>query len=521
MKILNWARGGGGGPGLECEYEKKLGVSHYLFEQKLDLMEEYTSVTCGWKKGDVVRTSIQYPNGKLVTQTSVVGGNFATGLGSVVSSMRPMLDDPAGEYRLTFQGSTGTLVDTVTYRSPRGAHVYWLGDNRLLLYGFAPHEKVTLVAYDPEGSFLNWQDVQVKQDGGVVVSTSYPDDSLVRASGAQTLQDLEILLHKGSIETAVEMCTRTRGAQFSYGRAGEAIALGGITMYAWPDSRSKVVGRLQNQERLTIQGDARCAEGMRWWQVKTRNGLVGYAPEADTKSYYLQAVPGGEWKTLFLEEFKGPDLNREFTYGRLPSQAKYRYQEKAPAQWLGASSYTFQTLDGFNVIRMQNRLANQQRRGWLNHDVSYPAGTFWAQARFNTMVQSSQTGIDQLIELWLTDGYSDTLYDFAAVTSAGYGANRFFTAESSISGSGGEQPFQFADNTWYRLVIKGSTTQNLRAVVYDDSVKQELASIDLGHTLMDYPLVGFRVGLSQSVGKPGGAYPTDAAVDWLWVVSER
>ncbi len=522
MKMINWGRGGGGGPGLECEGTTTVSFPSFYADSKFnhnyELMEDPVIVSCGWKAGEKVRVTIKYPNNRTATQTYTAIGD---GNGFVISSFRPSLDDPTGTFQYTFQGNTAKLTGSIKFITPKGAHMYWLGDSRILLYGFAPNERVTLVAYGDDNNFLRWMEVQVGKDGRLMLSTDYPNGAVILARGAKSVQDLAVEVRQGEVMVATEMCLRTKPTRFRSGQDTDASIVGGIKIYEEPDSRSKLVRKMQNQARLVVSGYPICAEGMRWWQVTSNKGFGGYAPEADANSYYLQPVMGQGYNTLFYDDFNGPSLGNNYL-GWLP-EAKYRYRDDAVAYFEGPSDFYFDNLDGNTVIRMQNWLEDQQRRGWsVSGDSSYlmVIGEFWVEAQFNTMVQSSQTGIDQLIELWIFDSNDSTRYDMVSVASDGYGANRFITAESSISGSGGEKPFNFADNTWYRLMLSGSPGGNIYATVWDVNGTQMLASVDLGHRITDYPF-GFSIGISQSVGFPGGRYPTDVAIDWLRVLSER
>jgi len=186
------------------------------------------------------------------------------------------------------------------------------------------------------------------------------------------------------------------------------------------------------------------------------------------------------------------------------------------AMYLGSSGYTFESLDGASVLRLRNVLDNLQRRGWSSSTVFAPDGPFTVEARFNTMVQSPSTAIDELLELWTLDGEDPTRYDIVALSAISYGYGRIFTSHSSVTGIGLDTGFFFADNSWYRMVITGSPGQEVRASIYDDARTQELIGVSLGHTLAAYP-AGLRIGMSQSMGQPDAPFPTDSAVDWVRV----
>src|SRR5262249_4207312 len=102
--------------------------------------------------------------------------------------------------------------------------------------------------------------------------------------------------------------------------------------------------------------------------------------------------------------------------------------------------------------------------------------------------------------------------DKVALSAPEFGSDRVFTSNSTITGAGLDTHFAFADNTWYRMVIRGSTTQVVRASIYNDAGTVELIGVNLGHTLTEYPS-GFKIGISQSMGGPGAPFPTDVALD--------
>jgi hypothetical protein len=214
-------------------------------------------------------------------------------------------------------------------------------------------------------------------------------------------------------------------------------------------------------------------------------------------------------ETLFVDEFEGPVLN-PIWQASLPS-APWRF-DAGVAFFEGASGFTFQSLNGRSVIRLQNVLGDAQRKGWSSSTTFPTDEPIVYQARFNTLVQSPTTAIDELLEIWLLDAANPANYDIVALTAPDYGRERIFTSGSSISGAGLDTQFPFENNTWYRMVISGSKTQEVRASIYNDAGTVELMAVNLGHTLSAYAS-GFKIGISQSMGLPGAPYPTDVALD--------
>lgn len=221
-------------------------------------------------------------------------------------------------------------------------------------------------------------------------------------------------------------------------------------------------------------------------------------------------VPAAQSATLFVDDFNGPLLDPIWQPFLPP--APWRFSADGVAFYQGASGYSFQTLSGRTVIRLQNRLNDAQRRGWSSSRSFTPNAPIVYEARFNTLVQSAATGIDELLEIWLLDAGNPGNYDIVALSAPNFGTARVFTSWSSITNTGIDTNFAFENDTWYRLVIRGSRTQNLRGSLYREGGTTELIGVDLGHTLDAYP-DGFRLGISQSMGFPGAPYPTDVAID--------
>lgn len=222
-------------------------------------------------------------------------------------------------------------------------------------------------------------------------------------------------------------------------------------------------------------------------------------------------------ETLFADDFAGPTLS-PIWQPSLPS-APWRFgSQEAAAIFQGASAFSFQTLDGRSVIRLQNTLEDAQRRGWSSSTSFSADAPIVLEARFNTMVQSPTTGIDQLLEIWILDSSNPSNHDSVALSAPEFGTGRVFTAASTQTSMGVDAEFAFANNTWYRLVIKGSPTEEVRASLYNDAGTVELIGVSLGHTMSVYG-AGFKIGFSQSMGLPNAPSPTDVAIDSIRLIS--
>jgi hypothetical protein len=220
---------------------------------------------------------------------------------------------------------------------------------------------------------------------------------------------------------------------------------------------------------------------------------------------------------LLSDQFNGPGLNPVWQ-ASLPS-APWRFGAGIAA-FQGESNFSFESLAGASVIRLHNILNDAERRGWSSAKSFAADAPIVYEARFNTLVQSSTTGIDELLEIWLLDASNPDNYDLVALSTPNFGSSRIFTAGSSITNAGLDTDFPFDQNTWYRMVISGSPTQEVRGSIYNDARTVELIGVNFGHDLSAYAS-GFRVGISQSMGLPGGPAPTDVALDSVRLTTPR
>jgi hypothetical protein len=214
--------------------------------------------------------------------------------------------------------------------------------------------------------------------------------------------------------------------------------------------------------------------------------------------------------TLFFDDFNGPTLNPVFQ-ASLPNGPLG--SGGGNLTYLGAPNYSFGTLDGASVLRLTNTLNSRQRVGW-NTNATFNASDFRLEVRFNSLVQSPTTSIDSFIEAWLIDNGNPSRFGFAGPHGQNFGTLRQFRGGSSIDGQYVTQAFNFTDNTWYRLVLTGGSSQNIRASIFADDGTTELIGQTFGFNASAFPS-GFELGLSQATGVPGAPYPVDVAIDYV------
>jgi hypothetical protein len=214
--------------------------------------------------------------------------------------------------------------------------------------------------------------------------------------------------------------------------------------------------------------------------------------------------------TLFSDSFTGPDLN-PLWIANLPNVPN---AQGSPSEtYTGAPSYQFETLGTDPVLRLNNYLPDLERVGWsLNRTFS--TTDFRYEVRFNTVTQSTSTSIDGFIEVWVLNATNFLSYDLVSLFGGYYGTHIFFDAVSSVTGNNIQQDTlgtgTIVNDTYYRLVLQGGASRNIRASLCDDQ-GNELYGYDLGHTTQAYP-AGFTIGISQAIGLPGAVSPTDVAI---------
>jgi hypothetical protein len=225
--------------------------------------------------------------------------------------------------------------------------------------------------------------------------------------------------------------------------------------------------------------------------------------------FVLLATSASGQFTNFFDNFNGPSLNPMWS-GTLPD-APGASGDSAPETYVGAPGYYFETINGDSVVLLTNSLSDLQRAGW-SLQTNFYLSNFHYEVRFNTLIQSPTTSFDAFMEIWILDSSNSNYYDIVSLFAGSYGSDRHFRAGSSISGATFDQAFSFQDNTFYRLVLQGSGTNDVTAALYDDSGDQ-LAETDLGHNTSVFG-PGFTIGISHAMDRPQGTYPSQTAIDY-------
>ena len=212
-----------------------------------------------------------------------------------------------------------------------------------------------------------------------------------------------------------------------------------------------------------------------------------------------------EWS--FIESFDGGFDN---AWGESPALPTVSYA--ASLVFIGAPDYSFETVDGAQVLRLTNQLNPASRCGLVSiHTLEGSLGE--VEARVNTLVQNRQI-IDGLFELWLVNPEDPGKYVSIMFHSGSYSAQRMVLCFSSEDGMYVEE-IGYENNTWYLFRISATSTV-LRVSIWDDTGTAMLFAHDMSHTLSTLG-DSFRIAIAQHMDSPDGTYTADSAVDHVVV----
>jgi hypothetical protein len=216
---------------------------------------------------------------------------------------------------------------------------------------------------------------------------------------------------------------------------------------------------------------------------------------------------------LFFDDFDGPALNPNWVTNGLPTSLN---PDSYPFDvfYVGSPQVAFQNIEGASSLRISTAQGALRRVGWTMVGV-FTNSSFRYEIRFNTLVQSLATSIDGCIEIWLLDAANSNRCDVAGLFGSWYSTSPRFMTSSSIDQTYFVPDFAYQNNTWYRLILEGSTNANIRAALCSDDGK-ELMNQEFTHDLRAFP-TGFKIGLSQGMGTPDNIYPQNIAIDYAAV----
>jgi hypothetical protein len=227
----------------------------------------------------------------------------------------------------------------------------------------------------------------------------------------------------------------------------------------------------------------------------------------------LMSFPAIAQTDLFFDDFNGPTMNSDWVTSGLPTTfnpTSYPFN----VSYEGAPDVSFQPIGQASTLHMSTELPALRRVGWTL-DTLFTNASFRYEVRFNTLIQSPTTSIDGCIELWVLDATDSSRCDIVALFGSWSSTSPRFMTGSSVDHSYFVPDFSYQNNTWYRLVLRGNTNENIRASLCDDQ-GTELISQVFAHDTRAFP-AGFKIGLSQGMGTPDTVYPMDIAVDYAVV----
>lgn len=224
-------------------------------------------------------------------------------------------------------------------------------------------------------------------------------------------------------------------------------------------------------------------------------------------AFALTGLRAAGQTVLFFDDFNGATLD-PIWQASLPD-APLGGGPSPIETYIGAPNYTFDSTGGTSILRLDNNLNPQQRQGWSS-STNFTTTDFRYEMRFNTLGQSGYS-IDGLVEIWVLDATDPTRHDIVSPFGGNYGNSRRFFAGSTIDNAYTETPFNYQDNTWYRVALAGGPGQNVRASILSDD-GTELVGRTFSHDASAFSS-GFKIGFSQAVGTPAGSANVLVGVD--------
>jgi hypothetical protein len=293
--------GQGGGPFCEDDSYPAPKVVHYT--QPTELMYSGVLTVCGWKAGEKLTGSVRYPDGKTINIRVENRFDGVTNYG--ILEFTSTLSDPPGDYVFMIKGKTATLQKTIRFNMPDGPRIYRVETNRLLLYGFKPHEKVRLFCYvygvKTGFKLVGWQKYAVDSRGQLdlkVPEIQYSDFIAIgeKTGEAHILKSLPgggyaDTLEQGSIVKAPS-CGSLKSRLHKGGPGRITITDGTKTRIREKAGfTQKILDLLPEGIFFNILDGPVCVDQSIWWQVRTKSGRVGWMAEYQKKDYLLEPIP--------------------------------------------------------------------------------------------------------------------------------------------------------------------------------------------------------------------------------------
>ena len=263
-------------------------------ESSQELMVYSFMGVCGWAKNEKLTGSVKFPNGR--TQTIKVENEFWDNFYTGELMFRPGVNDPAGKYTLTISGKSKSVQMVVNYTTPRGAHVYKLDDNHVLVYGFSPSESINLFYYsDAGGALKGWQTYTTGTDGRLEIKTSMKiekgDFFTVVGKKTGEIQMLFDGFFGGTEDWVMEDTIILDGEILCPNGILSRVKVGDAILAAFTDGTNLRIRndigfdkpeqyKVKEGTKMTVIGGPKCtSDGTTWWKIKVSEDVKGWVAE--------------------------------------------------------------------------------------------------------------------------------------------------------------------------------------------------------------------------------------------------
>lgn len=262
------------------------------------LMTQSTMIACGWAKGEVLKGTIIYPNGFVLTKSVSVLPNEGLYYGSL--NFAPGLSDPVGNYTFILEGKLGIAKDTVNFQKPVGPHLFVVDSKTIMFYGFSSQEKVRFFYYDPGTNKLaGWQEYIMDGAGQLILKSATPFNGYFWAVGKAGEAQLpkEHLLYGGTIYPAIQETIKklscgdlpSRMSILQSGHIAFTKVGGNTRLHSEPGLSKPVTAKVPEGTDFRIVGGPKCADGITWWKVSINNpDVIGWVAESDKTVYLIE-----------------------------------------------------------------------------------------------------------------------------------------------------------------------------------------------------------------------------------------
>lgn len=292
----------GGGGGEVCDpsiAEGKLYVARK--PQASVLMTQSTMIVCGWKKGEVLKAKIIYPNGIEVKSSIAAIEDDRRYYGRL--DLKPAITDPIGNYTFVIEGQAGTVRETAYFKKPIGPHLFIADKNTIMFYGFSANEKVRLFYYGLDERFVGWQEYAMDSTGQAYIRVSVDPNGYFCAIGktGEVPLPFEPSLFGGtgyypsaSITGNSASCSATKPTRLRVGMNAEVTTSGAAPQLALRAKASKSAEQVHviaaGRDMVILDGPT-CADNAYWWYIRSEQGFEGWAREGDSEDYWIDPLP--------------------------------------------------------------------------------------------------------------------------------------------------------------------------------------------------------------------------------------